>query len=68
MCIYTVKKQKVKKNCTNSSRRVRNSTERLKIKRFRRKGYRKKLTKIEACHVAYRYIEYTVLFHWNILL
>ena len=37
MCIYIVKKQKL----NNSSRAVRDSTERPKIRRLRRKGYRK---------------------------
>ena len=37
MYIYTVKKQKLK----NSSRGVRNSTKRPKIRRLRRTGYRK---------------------------
>ena len=37
MCIYTLKKQKLKK----FSRGVRDSTECPKIKRLRRKGYRK---------------------------
>ena len=41
MCIYTVKKQKLKKKLKNSSRGVRDSTERPKIRRLRRKGYRK---------------------------
>ena len=38
MCIYTLKKQKLKKN---SSRGVRDSTECPKIRRLRREGYRK---------------------------
>ena len=41
MCIYTVKNQKFKKNLKSSSRGVRESTERLKISRLRRKEYRK---------------------------
>ena len=53
MCIYTVKKGK-KIKLKNPSRGVRNPTKRLKIKRFRRKGYRKKRTKIKTCHVEYR--------------
>ena len=43
MGIYTVEKQKLKKN-ENSSMGVRKSTERPKIKRFRRKGYRKNMS------------------------
>ena len=39
MCIYTVKKQKLKKN--NPSKDVRDSTEHPKIRRLRRKGSRK---------------------------
>ena len=54
MCIYTVKKQNLKKNKKIfRGGGVRNSTERSKTRRLRRKGYVKKLTKIEACHVAY---------------
>ena len=41
MCIYTVKKQALKKTKKNSSREVRDFTERPKIERLRRKGYRK---------------------------
>ena len=48
MCKYTYKKEK-----KNSSRGVCDSTERLKIRRLRRKRYRKKLTKM-SCHVIYR--------------
>ena len=40
MCIYTVKKQKLKKKLQNFSKEVRDSTERPKIRRLRRKGYR----------------------------
>ena len=41
MCIYTVKKNKNLKKIKNFSRGVRDSTERSKIRRLRRKGYRK---------------------------
>ena len=40
MCIYTVKKQKCKKKLKNSSKVVRDSTERPQIRLLRRKGYR----------------------------
>ena len=40
MCIYTVKKTNIKKK-EKSSRGVRDSTERPKIRRFWRKGYHK---------------------------
>ena len=40
MCVYTVKKQALKK-IKNSSRGVRYSIERSKIRRLRPKGYRK---------------------------
>ena len=46
MGIYTVEKQKFKKN-ENSSMGVRNSIERPKIRRFRRKGYRKNLQRLK---------------------
>ena len=39
MCIYTVKKQNLKKNPQGGG--VRYSTERLKTRRLRRKGYGK---------------------------
>ena len=48
MCIYTVKKQKLKKK---SLRGVRNSTERSKIRRFRCKGYCKNLHFIQSLYV-----------------
>ena len=44
MRIYTFKKQKIKKKIKNFLRC--DSTKRLKIWRFRRKDYRKKLTKM----------------------
>ena len=48
MCVYTVKKQNLK----NSSKGVRNSTERLKIRLLRCKGYAKTNMKIVAYHIA----------------
>ena len=41
MCIYTVKKQKLKKKIKKISGGVRNSIGRPKIRRLRRKGYGK---------------------------
>ena len=41
MCIHTVKKQNNTKNKVNSSRGVRDTTERPKIRPLRRRGYRK---------------------------
>ena len=41
MCIYTVKKQNFKKNKKIPGGGVRNSTERPKTRRLRRKGYGK---------------------------
>ena len=41
MCIYIVKKTTTTKKNKKSSRGVRDSTERPKIRRFWRKGYRK---------------------------
>ena len=41
MCIYTVKKQKLINNLKIPQGGVRNSTERPKIRRLWRKGYRK---------------------------
>ena len=41
MCIYTVKKQNLKKNKKNSQGGVRNSTKRPKTRRLRRIGYGK---------------------------
>ena len=44
MCTYTLKKQNLKKK---SSRGVRDSTDRSKIRRLRRKGYRKKQQRLK---------------------
>ena len=62
MCIYTVKKQKLKKK---SSRGVRYSTERPKIRRFWRKGYTAK-TNNDLGMSCYIQAEYSVFFCWKI--
>ena len=56
MCISTLKKQKLKK----SSRGVCDSTERPKIRRLRRKGYRK--TNKDLGMLCYIQVEYSVFF------
>ena len=60
MYIYTLKKQKFLKKVKNSSSGVCNSTERPKIRRLRRKGYRK--TNKDLGMSCYIQVEYSVFF------
>ena len=59
MCICTVKKQNLKKK---SSRWVRDSIERPKIRCLRRKGYSK--TNKDLGMLCYIQVEYNVFFRW----
>ena len=59
MCTYTVKNQIFKKN---SSRGVRDSIERPKIRRLQRKGYRKNNKDLGM--LCYIQVEYRLFFRW----